>query len=93
MQSHSFFVENLKCNGCANSIRKEISKYPEISSVRIEADQSLIIIEFSENFEQLDALKHKLARIGYPEMGQNSFASAAVSYISCAVGRIGGKAI
>ena len=89
MKSHSFFVENLKCNGCANTVRKEVSKFSSVSKVLVEPDQSLIVIELDDTQNELEKIMQRLAKIGYPEMGQNTFAYSARSYVSCAIGRMG----
>ncbi len=90
MQTHSFFVENLKCNGCANTIRKEVTKFSSVQNVIVETDQSLIVIELDDNSEELDKIMKKLAKIGYPKMGtENNIVTAAKSYVSCAIGRMG----
>jgi UDP-N-acetylglucosamine 2-epimerase len=36
----------------------------------------------------IDTIKNKLKQMGYPEKGKNSLKSKAVSYISCAIGRL-----
>lgn len=90
MKTHSFIVENLKCNGCANTIRKEISKFSGVQNVNVDTEQSLITIEMDDIANELEKIKEKLVKIGYPEMGtDNNFFTEAKSYVSCAIGRMG----
>ena len=90
MKSHSFFVENLKCNGCANTVRKEVSKFSSVSKVLVEPDQSLIVIELDDTQNELEQIMKRLAKIGYPERGtDNNVFTEAKSYVSCAIGRMG----
>jgi copper chaperone CopZ len=90
MKSHSIFVDNLKCGGCANTIRKEVSKFSSVQQVSVDKDLSRIDIEFNTEENQLDEIKRKLLKIGYPEQGtENTKLTAAKSYVSCAIGRMG----
>jgi len=84
-------VENLKCNGCANTIRKELGKFETIKEIKILPEDSLVVLALDEEAVELEAIKDKLAAIGYPEYGKNSFLTAARSYVSCVVGRMGTK--
>jgi len=90
MKTHTFFVENLKCNGCAKTIRKEASKFSSTKSVTVDPEQSIITLELDDDLDELEQIKLKLAKIGYPEMGaDNNILTTAKSYVSCAIGRIG----
>lgn len=90
MNTHTFFVENLKCNGCANTIRKEVSKFSSVKNVTVDPEQSLITLELDDSQDELEQIKLKLAKIGYPEMGaENNLLTSAKSYVSCAIGRMG----
>ncbi|MBN2236954.1 MAG: heavy-metal-associated domain-containing protein [Bacteroidales bacterium] len=87
MKTYSFLIENLKCRGCENTIRKEIAKFPSVNKVTVNLALSQITIDLEEVAE-LELIKDRLAKIGYPEVGKNSFVTAAKSYISCAIGRM-----
>jgi copper chaperone CopZ len=81
-------IENLKCHGCANTIRRELSKLNGVSSVEIGMEESLVTVVYDDQLQQKDQILHKLGKIGYPEKGNNSFVSEVKSYVSCAIGRI-----
>ncbi len=88
MKTEAIFIENLKCSGCANTIRKELLKLDGVFNVDVGMDDSSINLEYEEAILQKEKILKKLAWIGYPEVGKNSFKSEVVSYVSCAVGRM-----
>ena len=84
-------IENLKCTGCAGSIKKSLMSFKEVSEVSVDVEHELVQITHSDNFS-VETLKEKLASIGYPEKGTlegfDKFAANAKSYVSCAIGKI-----
>ncbi len=81
-------VENLKCHGCASTIKKGLTKFDEVENVTVDVKKSSVDIYFNGREEHTKAYKTKLARLGYPETGNNNAVSVVKSYVSCAVGRI-----
>jgi copper chaperone len=80
-------IENLKCGGCAATIKKGISSIKGVEDVAIDVENSIVTIS-AEN-TTLDAVKTKLSKLGYPEVGgENTLVHKAKSFVSCAVGRI-----
>ncbi|SNZ00749.1 heavy-metal-associated domain-containing protein [Flagellimonas pacifica] len=82
-------IQNLKCGGCANTIKKKISALKSIEDVfvNVETDEVSFGYEGNEDFE---AVKKELSKLGYPLMGKNNpRISQAKSYLSCAIGRMG----
>ncbi|WP_298781103.1 heavy-metal-associated domain-containing protein [uncultured Polaribacter sp.] len=80
-------IENLKCGGCAATIKKGISTIIGVKEVTIDVNNSLVSIT-SEN-DNLDAVRVKLSKLGYPEVGdKNTIVHKAKSFVSCAVGKI-----
>jgi len=45
---YSIEIQNLKCGGCANSIKKGLSKLRAVSSVEVNVENSLVEIETNE---------------------------------------------
>lgn len=88
MTTQKIIIENLKCHGCANTIRKEVSKLDGVSRVEIGMEDSSVNVDFDDTILQKENILNKLARLGYPESGHNSLKSEVVSYVSCAVGRM-----
>jgi len=84
----SISIQNLKCGGCAHTIITKVSAIDNISDVSVDMDSSSVIGQAITN-QDIDAVKNKLAAIGYPEEGAaNSIVSKAKSFVSCATGKI-----
>jgi copper chaperone len=82
---HSIIVENIKCAGCMNSIKKALLDLEGIEQVSIDKTTETVNVEGRALREEI---VHKLAQLGYPERGNNSLLHKAKSFVSCAVGRI-----
>ncbi|MEL0454600.1 heavy metal-associated domain-containing protein [Flavobacteriaceae bacterium SZ-1-7] len=81
-------VQNLKCGGCANSIKEKLSLLPNVKDISVDVANSLV--SFSSDEESTVAtVKSLLSKIGYPVTGnQNPLTTKAKSFVSCAVGRM-----
>ena len=83
----SIFIENLKCGGCAATIKKGILSIDSVESVEVDVETSEVTVSHSKDVISL--LKEKLAKLGYPEAGdKNTVMHKAKSFVSCAVGRL-----
>ncbi|CAM4265680.1 heavy-metal-associated domain-containing protein [Flavobacterium terrigena] len=81
-------IQNLKCDGCVNTITKKLNALDDVSEVSVEVGDNSVTFEYSEE-HTLDLVKKTLADIGYPEDGEaNSLTAKAKSYVSCAFGKI-----
>lgn len=81
-------IQNLKCDGCVNTITKKLNALDDVSEVSVEVADNSVTFEYSEE-HTLDLVKKTLADIGYPEDGEvNSLTAKAKSYVSCAFGKI-----
>ncbi|MEA3384321.1 MAG: heavy-metal-associated domain-containing protein, partial [Campylobacterota bacterium] len=82
-------VENIKCNGCANTLKKALfADYGEIE-VNLEKTPREITLNIDE--EQLNNLKYKLRTLGYPLTTDKlstlqTINTKAKSFVSCAIG-------
>ena len=83
------FVENIKCNGCKNTIIKEVKKHELVSHVEVEIETGKLTLEF-DGEDTIARVKSRLLRKGYPEKGKNNLKSTVVSFASCAIGRMNG---
>ena len=80
-------IENLKCGGCAATIKKGLLSIENVSDVLVDVANDTVSIT-SENI-LIDVIKEKLSKLGYPEVGdKNTIVHKAKSFVSCAVGRI-----
>lgn len=81
-------VLNLKCGGCANTIKNGLLSLDNIKEVSIDIEKSLITVD-TENQEDLIIVKEKLQKMGYPQVGdENTLVHKAKSFVSCATGRL-----
>ena len=80
-------IENLKCGGCAATIKKGILAIHGVENVDVNLEESSVSITSTKN--NLKEVKIKLSKLGYPEIGdKNTVLHKAKSFISCAVGKI-----
>jgi copper chaperone len=80
-------IENLKCGGCAATIKKGLLGLEGIENVAIDVEKSIVSV--SSNNDNLEEIKLKLSKLGYPEVGdKNTVLHKAKSFVSCAVGRL-----
>lgn len=83
-------VENIKCGGCANTIRTRMLAEDGVLSVDVDIEAGIVRIGGSG--ADREALVRRLAQLGYPETGSveglKAAAAKAKSFVSCAVGRM-----
>ncbi|WP_456378570.1 heavy-metal-associated domain-containing protein [Lutibacter sp.] len=81
-------ILNLKCAGCANTVKKGVITVEGVNEVHVEVEASKVTIDSEDEFV-LTLVKKKLASMGYPEVGDdNTIVHKAKSFVSCATGRI-----
>lgn len=90
-------VENIKCGGCASSIKKGLLSDTRVRDVNVDVEQGKISIEMSnDDSAQDESARNELAaallKMGYPETGTAEGIKAAKarakSFVSCAIGRV-----
>jgi copper chaperone len=88
----NFDVENIKCGGCENTIRKGLSTITDVSEVQIDRNQQRITLVANE--ADRGTIAEKLRSMGYPEQGSvagfQSGLAQAKSMVSCAIGKVSG---
>lgn len=80
-------VENIKCGGCANSIRSKLLSNASVSEVEVNKEEGVVTIEGPDQLDG-DALAQQLASMGYPAVGTGTGFQKAKSYVSCMIGRM-----
>jgi copper chaperone len=84
-------IDNLKCGGCENTIKKTLQKIRGVEKVAIHHDSNQIEVAHDEIVTR-NMITHALKSIGYPEVGTteglDALVSNAKSYVSCAIGRL-----
>ena len=81
------YIENLKCGGCATTIKKGISSIQGVEDIEVNVEASLVTFNAAE--DSLDKAKGILAKLGYPEVGdKNTMFHKVKSFVSCATGKM-----
>lgn len=88
--SYTIAVENIKCGGCANSIRSRLIAEELATTVDVDIERGEVQVDADAGARE--RIIETLARIGYPEVGSvegiKAAAAKAKSVVSCAIGRI-----
>ena len=87
----TFEVLNVKCGGCANTVKKALrDEYGEVD-VNLEVMPRQITLEIEE--DKVEGLKTKLKSLGYPVSDEKlsnfeKVTTTAKSFVSCAIGKM-----
>jgi copper chaperone CopZ len=86
MTTYQINVENIKCEGCVNSIKSALLKIKGVNNIDVYKKEEKVCVSgiAIERQEIVD----RLLAIGYPEKGNNSVMSKAKSFVSCTVGKL-----
>ena len=87
----TFEVKNVKCGGCAGTLKKSLLEEFGDVEVNLELEPRQITLEIEE--EQMEALKLKLRSLGYPLTTDDlstfqEVGTTAKSFVSCAIGKM-----
>jgi copper chaperone len=87
MNKEKIYIANLKCGGCATTIKNELSKLNGVNSVEVDNENDCVTISY-EQIERSEITK-KLHSLGYPEATEeNGLLLQLKSYASCVIGRV-----
>ena len=87
----TFEVVNVKCGGCANTLKtKLLEEFGEVE-VNLEVEPRQITLEIEDT--NVPALRQALKSLGYPMSDEDlstveGFTTTAKSFVSCAVGKM-----
>lgn len=88
MAQEKIIIANLKCAGCANTIRNRILAMGDVTQVEINHNEDAVTIHHGGKNNRKD-FTDKLYSLGYPEATEeNGLLLQLKSYASCMVGRI-----
>lgn len=88
MQTEKITVANLKCDGCATTIKNKLSAFEGVSRVEVLNDDDLVVIEHDGKTLR-SMFTQKLLSLGYPEATEeNGLLTQLKSYASCMIGRM-----
>ncbi|NNE26176.1 MAG: heavy-metal-associated domain-containing protein [Saprospiraceae bacterium] len=85
MQRHKLELENIKCNGCANSIKTKLIN--QFGAEKVEVDNEAGTLSFDYDAD-IKMIEQSLAKMGYPKKGEGNALNKASSYVSCMIGRV-----
>lgn len=89
MQKEILKVANLKCNGCANTVIRNLSEMEGVSEVMVRVDQDEVEFSYSGEPSELQNIKDRLHGLGYPEATDaNGLLTRLKSFKSCMLGKI-----
>ncbi|MEA3498477.1 MAG: heavy-metal-associated domain-containing protein [Campylobacterota bacterium] len=86
-----FEVQNVKCGGCANTLKKALKE--EYGDVEVDLEKTPREITIYSNNIDLEVLKLKLRTLGYPLVDDElstfqTINTKAKSFVSCAIGKM-----
>jgi len=87
----TFEVENVKCGGCANTLKTKLKDTFGNVDVDLEVSPRKITLEIEDN--QIEELKVQLRSLGYPLSSEElsplqNVGAKAKSFVSCAIGKM-----
>lgn len=87
----TFEVINVKCGGCANTLKTSLKEEFGEVEVNLEVEPRQITLDIEESV--MPALRLKLKKLGYPMSDEDlttieGFSTTAKSFVSCAVGKM-----
>jgi len=88
MKTEKIIIDNLKCGGCANSIKKALNQIVGVLSVDVNENTKTVFINHEGQIPR-GVFVEKLTKLGYPAAGTTTSMQKAKSYVSCAIGRLG----
>ena len=87
MITEEIIIANLKCSGCATTIKNNLMKLPGMQDVNVVNDEDKVIVSY-DNLDR-SAITEKLHSLGYPEATEeNGLLLQLKSFASCMVGRV-----
>ncbi len=95
MSQTTFEVLNVKCGGCASTLKKKLK--PLFGDVEVDLDVMPRKITLDIKEEDISTLAKELKSLGYPLIGEDMSSleevkAKAKSFVSCAIGKMDSKA-
>lgn len=87
MKTEEIKIANLKCGGCATTIKKELFELDGVKEVKVDNDNDSVTVTYKEGIRE--AITQRLHDLGYPEATEkNGLLLKLKSYSSCMIGKI-----
>jgi copper chaperone CopZ len=88
MKTEKIIIANLKCGGCATTIKNDLLKLDGVNEVSVDIENDAVNVKYNDDVER-KIIIDKLHSLGYPEAtAENGLLLQIKSYASCMVGRI-----
>jgi len=87
MKTEKLLLANIKCSGCATTIKNELLKIKGVENITVDIENDSIDLSYNETDREL--IIHRLHSLGYPEATEkNGLLLQLKSYWSCMIGKI-----
>jgi copper chaperone CopZ len=87
MKTEKLLLANIKCSGCATTIKNELLKIKGVENITVDIENDSIDLSYNETDREL--IIHRLHSLGYPEATEkNGLLLQLKSYSSCMIGKI-----
>jgi copper chaperone len=86
---YQWHLLNIRCQGCAKTIRRQLAKLPQVTDVSVDPEAKLL--SFSAPEMMLGQVEQRLKQIGYvrsEQADENDAMLVARSVVSCVVGKL-----
>jgi len=88
MKTEEIIVSNIKCGGCATTIKNELLKLNGVSAAEVFNEKDMVKVSYDDTAKR-QTIIDKLHSLGYPEATEkNGLLLQLKSYTSCMVGKI-----
>jgi copper chaperone CopZ len=88
MKTEKIIIANLKCGGCATTIKNDLLKLNGVNEVSVDIENDAVNVNYNDDVDR-KIIIDKLHSLGYPEAtAENGLLLQIKSYASCMVGRI-----
>lgn len=88
MKTEEIIIANVKCNGCATTIKRELLEIVGVKTVAVNIDKDSIDLTYDDHVERSTIIS-KLLSLGYPEATEkNGLLLQLKSYTSCMIGKV-----
>ena len=72
VQTATFQVEGMTCEGCENAIQKAVQKLPGVKTVKASHVEQNTVVEFNANETSEVALAEAIKKTGFKVVGENN---------------------
>ncbi len=87
MKTEAIYLANIKCTGCATTIKNELLKIAGVKAVEVINEEDKVILTYG--LDNRNEIIKNLHDLGYPEATEeNGLLLQIKSYASCMIGRI-----